>query len=82
MDTLEITKELEAAHFSTEQAEALARTFNKAVGSNYVTNDKLDSAVARLEAKIDTKIAEARTQVLWVVVVSGLANIAATLLHR
>ena len=50
-DTLATARELQAAGFQAEQAEALVNAMSQE-RTDYVTTDKLDTSVARLEASV------------------------------
>ena len=54
-DTLATARELQAAGFEAEQAEALVNAMSQE-RKDYVTTDKLDASVAKLEAALATGV--------------------------
>lgn len=54
-DTLATARELQAAGFEAEQAEALVDAMSQE-RKDYVTTDKLDASVAKLEAALATAV--------------------------
>ncbi len=54
-DTLATARELQAAGFEAEQAEALVNAMSQE-RKDYVTTDKLDASVAKLEAALATAV--------------------------
>lgn len=54
-DTLATARELQSAGFEAEQAEALVNAMSQE-RKDYVTTDKLDASVAKLEAALATAV--------------------------
>ena len=54
-DTLATARELQAAGFKAQQAEALVNAMSQE-RNDYVTTDKLEAAVARLEAALASAV--------------------------
>ena len=54
-DTLATVRELQAAGFEAQQAEALVNAMSQE-RNDYVTTDKLDASVSRLEAAIASAV--------------------------
>lgn len=54
-DTLATARELQAAGFEAQQAEALVNAMSQE-RKDYVTTDKLDAAVSRLEAALASAV--------------------------
>lgn len=52
IDTLKLSKRLQAAKFSIEQAEALAEGLNESLKEAYVSREYMDSRLARLELRM------------------------------
>jgi hypothetical protein len=64
MDTLKISKDLQDVAFSKEQAETIARVMNEAWTKEVATKADLETAVARLESKIETAKSEFSNRLL------------------
>ena len=56
-DTLATVRELQAAGFEAQQAEALVTAMSQE-RKDYVTTDKLDAAVSRLEAALASAVSK------------------------
>lgn len=65
IDTLKLSKRLQEAAMPKDQAEALAEGLADAIKADLVTNEKLESALTKLETKL----------VCWVVGTVGLGTI-------
>ena len=52
IDTLKLSKRLQAAQMSEAQADALAEGLNDSLKESYVTREYLDSQLARFETRL------------------------------
>jgi hypothetical protein len=66
IDTLKLSRRLQEAKMPQEQAEALAEGLHESLKESYVTNDKLDVALSKLETRL----------ILWLVGTVGLGVLA------
>jgi len=64
IDTLKLSKRLQAAQMSETQADALAEGLNEGLKESYVTREYLDSRLSRLKAEL----------VVWLVGTVGLGT--------
>jgi hypothetical protein len=64
IDTLKLSKRLQAAQMSETQAEALAEGLNDSLKESYVTREYLDSRLAQLETRL----------IVWMVGTVGLGT--------
>lgn len=62
-DTLKFAKKLEAAGFTTSQAEAVADAFREATSEELVTRDYLDARLETVKANIESAKAD---MIKWV----------------
>jgi hypothetical protein len=67
IDTLKLSKRLQEASMPKEQAEALAEGLAEAIKADLVTNEKLESALAKLKTEL----------IFWFVGTVGLGTILA-----
>jgi hypothetical protein len=58
IDTLKLSKRLQAAQMSETQAEALAEGLNDSLKESYVTREYLDSRLAQVEVRLSRLKAE------------------------
>jgi hypothetical protein len=65
IDTLKLSRKLQEAKMPQEQADALAEGLHESVKDSYVTNEKLDVALAKLRTEL----------ILWIVGTVGLGVI-------
>ena len=71
LDTLKLSKRLQAAQMSETQAEALAEGLNESLKESYVTREFLDSRLAQVEMKM----ARLKTElIVWIVGTVGLGT--------
>lgn len=64
IDTLKLSKRLQAAQMSEIQAEALAEGLNDSLKESYVTREYLDSRLAQFETRL----------IVWIVGTVGLGT--------
>jgi hypothetical protein len=68
IDTLKLSKRLQAAQMSETQAEALAEGLNESLKESYVTREYLDSRLAQVAARLKAEL------VVWIVGTVGLGT--------
>jgi hypothetical protein len=64
IDTLKLSKRLQAAQMPESQADALAEGLNESIKESYVTREYLDSRLSRLKAEL----------IVWIVGTVGLGT--------
>ena len=64
IDTLKLSKRLQAAQMSETQAEALAEGLNDSLKESYVTREYLDTRLAQFETRL----------IVWIVSTVGLGT--------
>lgn len=76
-DTLKLAQRLEAAGLPGQQAQDVARALSETIGEAVVTREYLDLRLAEISARLEGKIAEARSETLkWVFGAVGLQTLA------
>lgn len=76
-DTLKLAQRLEAAGLPGQQAQDVARALSETIGEAAVTREYLDLRLAEISARLEGKIAEARSEtVKWVFGAVGLQTLA------
>jgi hypothetical protein len=75
IDTLKLSKRLQAAQMSEAQAEALAEGLNESLQESYVSREYFDSRLNILKSELDTRLARLRTElIVWIVGTVGLGT--------
>ena len=62
-DTLKVSRDLQEAHFTREQAEALASTLNGAAVETLATKDDLRALGGELRTEMRTEIGKVRSEI-------------------
>ena len=71
IDTLKLSKRLQAAQMPESQAEALAEGLNDSLKESYVTREYLDSRLAQVEVRLSRLKSEL---IVWIVGTVGFGT--------